>query len=156
MWDTQNSLVLSLLAIWRTLRSLPYPCKSLAERIFLAKHVWRRKRICAALTKMSKAWEYQFPRRNATKEHSSSGNLRRMGRLLHGSLPNVRAVQVHSCGSGLLLTATISHFDHQLLGNKLSLAPCSIHILLNPNKFHKLCWFEMVCRIVLRICKKQH
>ena len=34
-----------------------------------------------------------------------------------------------------VLTAIISHFDRQLLGNKLSLAPCSIHILSNPNKF---------------------
>ena len=61
------------------LRSLPYPCKSMAEWIFLAKHVWRRKRICAALPKMSEAWEYQFPRRHATKEQSSSGNIRHMG-----------------------------------------------------------------------------
>ena len=55
-----------------------------------------------------------------------------------------------------LLTAIISHFDRQLLGNKLSFAPCSIHILPNPNKFHKLWWFEMFCSIMLRIYKKQH
>jgi len=30
---------------------------------------------------------------------------------------------------GGVLMAIISHFDHQLLGNKLSFAPCSIHIL---------------------------
>ena len=57
---------------------------------------------------------------------------------------------------GGVLTAIISHFDRQLLGNKLRLALCSIHILPNPNKFHKLWWFEMICRIMLRICKKQH
>ena len=55
-----------------------------------------------------------------------------------------------------LLTAIIPYFDRQLLGNKLSLAPCSIHILPNPNKFHECWWFEMFCRIMLRICKKQH
>ena len=77
------------------------PCKSLAERIFLAKHVWRRKRICAALPKMSEAWEYKFPRRNGIEEQSSSGNIRHMGSRLHGSLPNVRVVRVQSCGSGL-------------------------------------------------------
>ena len=48
---------------------------------------------------MSTAWKYQFPRRNATKEKSSSGNIRSMGSRLHGSLPNVRVVRVHSCGS---------------------------------------------------------
>ena len=52
--------------------------------------------------------------------------------------------------------AFISHFDRQLLMNKLSFAPCSIHILPNPNKFHKFWWFEMFRRIMLRICKKQY
>ena len=55
---------------------------------------------------------------------------------------------------GGVLTAIIFHFDHQLLGNKLSLALCSIHILPISNKFHKLWWFEMFCRIMLKICKK--
>ena len=32
--------------------------------------------------------------------------------------------------SGSMLTAIISHFDRQLLGNKLSFTLCSIHILL--------------------------
>ena len=36
-----------------------------------------------------------------------------------------------------LLMAIISYFDRQLLRNKLSFAPSSIHILPNPNKFHK-------------------
>ena len=36
-----------------------------------------------------------------------------------------------------LLTAIISHFDRQLLGNKLSFTLCSIHILFKSNKFHK-------------------
>ena len=45
----------------------------------------------------------------------------------------------------LLLTAIISHFDHQLLGNKISFTPCSIHILLISNKFHKF-WMSCGCR----------
>ena len=36
-----------------------------------------------------------------------------------------------------MLTAIISHFDRQLLGNKMSFTLCSIHILLISNKFHK-------------------
>ena len=55
-----------------------------------------------------------------------------------------------------LLTAIISHFDRQLLENKLSLAACSIHILPISNKFHKFWWFVMFCRIMARICKKQY
>ena len=43
---------------------------------------------------------------------------------------------------GRVLTATISHFDRQLLGNKLSFAPCSMDILFDSNKFHK---FWMSC-----------
>ena len=53
-----------------------------------------------------------------------------------------------------VLVAIIFHFDRQLLGNKLRLALCSIHILPNPNKFHKFWWLEMFCRIMLRIYKK--
>jgi hypothetical protein len=45
----------------RTLRSIPYPCKSLAEWFLLAKHVWRRQRIRPALPEMSEAREYQLP-----------------------------------------------------------------------------------------------
>ena len=41
-----------------------------------------------------------------------------------------------------MLTAIISHFDRQLLGNKMSFTPCSIHILFISNKFHK---FWMSC-----------
>ena len=37
---------------------------------------------------------------------------------------------------GGVLTAIISHFERQLIGNKISFTPCSIHILPNPNKFH--------------------
>ena len=43
---------------------------------------------------------------------------------------------------GGVLTAIISHFDRQLLGNEMSFIPCSIHILLISNKFHK---FWMSC-----------
>ena len=43
---------------------------------------------------------------------------------------------------GWVLTAIISHFDCQLIGNKMSFTPCSIHILLTSNKFHK---FWMSC-----------
>ena len=57
---------------------------------------------------------------------------------------------------GGVLMAINSHFDRQLLGNKLSLVPCSIHILPISNKFHKFWWFEMFYRIMLRRCKKQH
>ena len=35
-----------------------------------------------------------------------------------------------------LLMAIISHFDRQLLGNKLSFILCSIHVLLKSNEFH--------------------
>ena len=42
-----------------------------------------------------------------------------------------------TCWTSALLTAIISHSDRQLLGNKLSFALCSIHILFNSNKFHK-------------------
>ena len=45
----------------------------------------------------------------------------------------------------MLLTAIISRFDCQLLGNELSFAPCSIHILFDSNKFHKF-WMSCVCR----------
>ena len=38
---------------------------------------------------MSEAWEHQFPRRNATEEQSSSGDIRCMGSRLHGSFPDV-------------------------------------------------------------------
>ena len=41
--------------------------------------------------------------------------------------------------------AIISRFDHQLLRNKLSFAPCSMHILFNSNKFHKF-WMSCACR----------
>ena len=36
-----------------------------------------------------------------------------------------------------MLTAIISHFDRQLLRNKMSFTLCSIHILFNSNNFHK-------------------
>ena len=45
----------------------------------------------------------------------------------------------------MLLTAIISHFDRQLLENKSSFAPCSMHILFNSNKFHKF-WMSCACR----------
>jgi len=45
----------------------------------------------------------------------------------------------------LVLTAIISRFDRQLLGNKLSFAPCSMHILFDSNKFHKF-WMSCACR----------
>jgi len=44
-----------------------------------------------------------------------------------------------------VLTAIISRFDRQLLGNKLSFAPCSMHILFDSNKFHKF-WMSCACR----------
>ena len=44
-----------------------------------------------------------------------------------------------------VLTAIISHFGHQLLGNKLSFVPCSMHILFDSNKFHKF-WMSCACR----------
>ena len=44
-----------------------------------------------------------------------------------------------------MLTAIISRFDRQLLGNKLSFAPCSMHILFDSNKFHKF-WMSCACR----------
>ena len=50
---------------------------------------------------MPKTREYQFPRRNATEEQSSSGYLRRMGSWLHGPFPNVGAMRIHLGGSGL-------------------------------------------------------
>ena len=65
-------------------------------------------------------------------------------------------LDLHRTRYGSLLTAIISHFDRHLLGNKLRLALCSIHILPISNKFHEFWWFEMFCRIMLRICKKQH
>ena len=40
------------------------------------------------------------------------------------------------------MTVIISHLDRQLLGNKLSFALCSMHILFDSNKFHK---FWMSC-----------
>ena len=43
---------------------------------------------------------------------------------------------------GGVLTAIISHFDRQLLRNKMSFTPCSTHILLisnNCNKFWMSC-----------------
>src|SRR6185437_1134985 len=45
----------------------------------------------------------------------------------------------------LVLTAIISRFDCQLLGNKSSFAPCSMHILFNSNKFHEF-WMSCACR----------
>ena len=78
-------------------------------------------------------------------------------------MPNSREVFVHTCfdeevriecsgvdeayvledGVALsLLTAIISYFDRQLLGNNMSFTPCSIHILLIPNKCNK---FWMSC-----------
>ena len=47
-----------------------------------------------------------------------------------------------------MLTAIISHFDHQLFENKSSFAPCSMHILFNSNKFHKF-WMSCACRNLL-------
>jgi len=41
-----------------------------------------------------------------------------------------------------VLTAIISHFDRQLLGNNMSFTLCSIHILFISNEFHK---FWMSC-----------
>ena len=43
------------------------------------------------------------------------------------------------------MTAIISRSDRQLLGNKLSFALCSMHILFDSNKFHKF-WMSCVCR----------
>ena len=54
----------------------------------------------------------------------------------------------HPFPSRGLLTAIISHFDRQLLGNKSSFAPCSMHILFDSNKFHKF-WMSCVCRYPL-------
>ena len=47
-----------------------------------------------------------------------------------------------------MLTAIISRFDCQLLGNKLSFALCSMHILFDSNKFHKF-WMSCACRYSL-------
>jgi len=47
-----------------------------------------------------------------------------------------------------LLMAIISRLDRQLLGNKLSFAPCFLHILFDSNKFHKF-WMSCACRIPL-------
>ena len=102
--DPENAWALSLLALWRTLRSIPYPCKSLAEWFLLAKHVWRRQRICPALPKMSEEQEHQFPRCYTLEEQSSSRNFRHMGSRLHGSLPYIRAMRVHPSGCGLCVT----------------------------------------------------
>ena len=44
-----------------------------------------------------------------------------------------------------MLTAIISHFDRQLLGNKLSFAPCSMNILFDSNKLHMF-WKSCACR----------
>ena len=44
-----------------------------------------------------------------------------------------------------MLTAIISCFDRQLLGNKLSFALCSMHILFDSIKFHKF-WMSCPCR----------
>ena len=46
------------------------------------------------------------------------------------------------------MTAIISHSDRQLLGNKLSFALCSMHILFDSNKFHKF-WMSCACRYSL-------
>jgi len=43
------------------------------------------------------------------------------------------------------LTAIISRSDRQLLGNKLSFALYSMHILFDSNKFHKF-WMSCACR----------
>jgi hypothetical protein len=45
---------------------------------------------------------------------------------------------------GGVLTAIISHFDHQLLGNNMSFTPYSIHILLISNKCNKF-WMSCGC-----------
>jgi hypothetical protein len=44
-----------------------------------------------------------------------------------------------------VLTAITSHFDRQLLGNKISFTPCSIHILLISNKCNKF-WMSCGCK----------
>ena len=44
-----------------------------------------------------------------------------------------------------LLTAIISHFGRQLLGNNMSFTPCSMHILLISNKCNKF-WMSCGCR----------
>ena len=44
-----------------------------------------------------------------------------------------------------MLTVITSRFDRQLLANKLSFAPCFMHILFNSNKFHKF-WMSCACR----------
>ena len=44
-----------------------------------------------------------------------------------------------------MLTAIISHSDHQVLRNNMSFTPCSIHILLISNKCNKF-WMNCGCR----------
>ena len=46
---------------------------------------------------------------------------------------------------GGVLTAIISHFGHQLIGNNMSLKPCSMHILFISNKCNKF-WMSYGCR----------
>ena len=53
---------------------------------------------------------------------------------------------------GGVLTAIISHFERQLIGNKISFTPCSIHILLISHKFHK---FWMSCAFKRQYTKNE-
>jgi len=50
---------------------------------------------------------------------------------------NVTSIRQLQFISNLLLTAIISYFDRQLLGNKMSFTLCSIHILFISNEFYK-------------------
>ena len=63
-----------------------------------------------------------------------------------GSVPSQGVpIQRSMKHGGRVLTAIISRFDRQLLGNKLSFPLCSMHILFDSNKFHKF-WMSYACR----------
>jgi len=46
---------------------------------------------------------------------------------------------------GGVLTAIISHFGRQFIGNNMNFTPCSMHILLISNKCNKF-WMSCGCR----------
>ena len=51
-----------------------------------------------------------------------------------------------------MLMAIISHFNSQLIGNKLSFTLCYMHILLISNAFHK---FWMSCGCIIKYIKNE-
>jgi len=88
-------------SIWRPLWSIQNSSQNLAKWFFLANDVWGHQRIHSKVSKMPDAWWHNNSQCNAPHKQSPSLTIRRLGHWLHGTIPEVTGLRVHTGGSGI-------------------------------------------------------